>query len=547
MATAPAQSLAYLLDPSLYGNAIDIGNQQAIAQALLQSGLTPMGGTEMAGNVAIRRSPTEGLAKIAQLLSGVDIQSQLIPRQMQQMYGQAGANAAAVGGIGGPGQGLVPRLPGDQTGMMSSLMLGSDPSKYAELTAAANQPTDIQKLLAGRGIYPGMPGYAEAFASALNKANSQSVGRGGIVNPDGTVTAPAPAAQEGFSVHFNPQTGQWEQVQMVNGPQAVQAAAAAQAAGKASVNPTVTYGLDGKPQYSTQLLDAQRGGYGGLNVPGMPPSQSAPQGPPNVPGTQGYDPTKPIRFQTTDPTALRASIAASNAPEKATLLAAFDKQFGNVMAFDDRRPVDPTQQLGRQQQQEYVGKSWTAVTAAASQAQPIINNLQQIQNYAQTAQTGQQADRFRLADSVLALLGSQSATDRQIAGDLLGKNSSQIVARLGSGGGMDTDAARGLLMSAFPNAHMMSAAIMEASTNLIAQQKMVQAKQQVLQPIYAKNDPTAYVNQEAAFSLNADPRLFQWSAMPPGKAKFDYQMTILKQDPSLGMKAKQLEALGVQL
>ena len=535
MATAaPAQSLAYLLDPSLYGNQIDIGNQQAIAGALLQSGLSPMGDTQIAGNVAIRNSPVQGLAKIAQLLSGIDMQQNLIPRQIQQMYGQAGANMQAVGGIGGQGGGLVPRLPGDQSGMLSSFLLGSDPSKFAELTAAANQPLDIDKMLIAQGIYPGTQKWADAHAVALNKQNSMPIGRGGVLQPDGSMLAPAPSAQEGYSSHFNPQTGQWEQVPQVNGPQAVQAASTAQAAGKAAVVPTVQQGPDQRPVQSTQLLDAQRGGYGGIGNR-IPPAVQAQRDQAALQIAQQELQTTPPGPQRDQLIGAIQRMQAGGSPVASTV--------GTVP--QNMTPMDPAAQAGRQGQQDYVQKSWAATSGTAAQAQPIINNLQQIQSYAQQAQTGQQADRLRLVDSVLSLLGSQSAADRQVAGDLLGKNAAQIVARLGSGGGMDTDAARGLLMSAFPNAHMMSQAILEASTNLIAQQKMAQAKAQVMLPVYGKNDPPSYIQQETQFNQAADPRIFQWMSMPPGQAKQAYLMTILKQDPSLGAKAKQLEAMGV--
>lgn len=48
----------------------DIERRRALAQALQQQGTTPLGGTEMAGQVAIQRSPFEGLAKLGQAYAG---------------------------------------------------------------------------------------------------------------------------------------------------------------------------------------------------------------------------------------------------------------------------------------------------------------------------------------------------------------------------------------------------------------------------------------------------------------------------------------------
>lgn len=199
MATAPMNP-AYLLDPSLYGDQQAIDQQRQIAQLLMTQGITPMGGTESVGGVAIRRSPMEGAAKLAQLLSGQSIQrdantasQSLMSRQgalMANLLGGVGTptpQGASMGtalggevspggvpqggGVGGaPPQSMIPRLPGDNTGMLS-LMALQDPEKYAGLIATANAPTDLHKQLLAQGIVPGDPRYAQAFADAQSKSN----------------------------------------------------------------------------------------------------------------------------------------------------------------------------------------------------------------------------------------------------------------------------------------------------------------------------------------------------------------------------------------
>lgn len=59
-----AQPFWGAIDPSVVTDQAALDRQQALAQFLRQQSLTPMGGTEMAGNVAVRRSPLEGLAKL---------------------------------------------------------------------------------------------------------------------------------------------------------------------------------------------------------------------------------------------------------------------------------------------------------------------------------------------------------------------------------------------------------------------------------------------------------------------------------------------------
>ena len=206
---------------------------------------------------------------------------------------------------------------------------------------------------------------------------------------------------------------------------------------------------------------------------------------------------------------------------------------------------DPTVQSARAAASDFMSKDFQSQLQKNAASSGTINNLQQIMSLANGARTGQLSDHMRLVDSVLSMMGSQDATQRQIAGDLLGKNSAQIVARLGNGD-MGTDAARQILMSAYPNAHMMAQSIAEASQNLIAQQHREQARAQVLAPHFASQDAPGYIKKASDFDVLADPRIFQWKAMPPGDDKNKYRAAILAQDPSLMDKAKALQAMGVQ-
>lgn len=55
-----------ITDPSLTSQMLDIQRRQKLAQALQQQAMEPMGGTQFVGNVAVKRSPVEGLAKMLQ-------------------------------------------------------------------------------------------------------------------------------------------------------------------------------------------------------------------------------------------------------------------------------------------------------------------------------------------------------------------------------------------------------------------------------------------------------------------------------------------------
>jgi hypothetical protein len=206
---------------------------------------------------------------------------------------------------------------------------------------------------------------------------------------------------------------------------------------------------------------------------------------------------------------------------------------------------DPTVQAGRTEQQGDMGKRWSTLTAQAGNAQKVNSYLDNISSLADKAATGQFADRLQLTNSLLAPF-SQKATDAVTASNLLDKYSNQIVAQLGSGGGMSTDAARDILHSAYPNRTMNAPAIHEAVNALKAQSVMAQAKARILQPAYTSNDPVAYTKAETAFDQAADPRIFQWRAIADPVARRAFGAKIMAQDPTLAAKAKALEAMGVQ-
>lgn len=242
---------AYLVDPSLYGDQQAIDQQRQLAQLLMTQGLQPMSGTDSVGGVAIRRSPLEGVAKLAALLSGQDVQGQANLANQALMQRQMGAGLSAFGGgtpadptqpPGAAGQAptgpqlgaalsgqpqpqrpaLLPRIPGDATGMASYSAYIADPAKYAGLIASANAPTDLDKMLTAQGIVPGTSEWVAAHAAAVSKANHMPLDE---VKPETTALDPVSHLPVGFGVKipqgaqptFDPKTGRMTSVSMVPG------------------------------------------------------------------------------------------------------------------------------------------------------------------------------------------------------------------------------------------------------------------------------------------------------------------------------------------
>lgn len=175
---------------------------------------------------------------------------------------------------------------------------------------------------------------------------------------------------------------------------------------------------------------------------------------------------------------------------------------------------------GKEGQQKSLTDKWTALNAANQQAQTTNSYLQNIKDLASKAATGPMSDHIDFVNGLRSLLpdslGAEKATDAVTANDLLDKYQNQIVSRLGQGG-MGTDAARSIIASAYPGAHMNLPAINEAVDNLIGANNMVKAKATLLAPHAANLDPVAYQQNELTFDKAADPRIFQYMNMTPAQ------------------------------
>ena len=151
-----------------------------------------------------------------------------------------------------------------------------------------------------------------------------------------------------------------------------------------------------------------------------------------------------------------------------------------------------------------VNKDWSATAQQASTAAQDIGVLQNIKKYAPGAITGVETDRRSYVTALAGLLGMTPEQMARTDTDLLAKNSNMLVLA-----GGNTDLARTLAESANPNTKMTPAAIQEAADQIIAQRKLAIAKQRLLQPFKALNDPAAYTKALAEWNAIADPRVLQ--------------------------------------
>ena len=141
------------LSPEIAAQARGIQQQQAIADALTQNGLTPMGGARSAGRYMVAPSWTEGLAKLAQVGVG-----QYMSNKGNQQYQDLAAKnevtnrtriadeMAKIQGLqmGSPAQSLAPATPNDDEGNMNSSVnmpaVAANPNAAIAAALAAQTP-----------------------------------------------------------------------------------------------------------------------------------------------------------------------------------------------------------------------------------------------------------------------------------------------------------------------------------------------------------------------------------------------------------------------
>lgn len=542
MATDP-MALANALDPSLYSQQLQAQQQQALAQLLMQQGLAPMGGTESVGGVAIRRSPMEGLAKMAALLSGQSMQGQA-NQSLAGLNAQQAASMRAMFGMGDPsspgaagmpqGQGpaLGAALAGPQGGqpmpaqqpnpmsvngasaMTNMMSYMTDPT--AHMKAVIDQYASTPEMKAAAAAYgAGSPQYVAALQAQVRKA--------GYVPPNeiksgNTATDPFTNQPIGYGVKLPEGAipkfgadGRMASVEMVPGAAgAITEAEAAQGAGKAQNEMVEFTNPDGTKENITKAQAVARA-TPKFNV---------------KPGTEA---------------AFRETL--KNNPEA---LAAFDRQMAAKGGFQTGQTTSGAAAATKAGAlpQEDLDKRYSELKIANTQAETTNSYLQNIKTLAEKAATGQFADKQALLNSLLAQAGiSEKATDTVTATNLIDKYSKQIVARLGQGS-LGTDAARDLLQAAYPSKYMSKDAIADASDNLIGANQMIQAKMRLLGPHGNARDPIKYQENEQVFDQNADPRIWQYANIQDAAKRKSFLQGILKVDPRFLEKAAKLHEIG---
>lgn len=452
--------------------------------------------------------------------------------------GQTSAPATPAGGSGAGRMGgtMLPGVPDDVA--MWNIGAGGIKS-IPTLLNEYNKPTDFQRLLTAAGIDPSSPQGQAMLAGQLKKQNNipLQAGRAGapMYGADGNIVAMAPKIPDNAIPQI--QDGRVVGVSALPGAAGVeQTNSYASAAGKAQAKPMTAY-RGNQPVFTNELAAAQGGDS---------PQVGA--------GREQYALMMQER-------ATQVARAQAGDPKAAAMVASLDREISRLPAGSrgssnasglavPQSPLTPAPLLGAQQaanlSQDELSKKGAALMADNAQTNTVISRLQNIKLLAPGAIAGGESSRRDYFNSLLALAHLPGAEDAKTASDLVDKNANQIVSALRMGqGGAGTDALQTLLNAANPNRHMTKEAIQEASDQLIASQKMLQAKAQALQPHYLQRDPVQYGQKEMTFDTNADPRIWQLESLPPAS-----QATFVNSLPAqvaadLLNKRRNLKAIGV--
>lgn len=457
----------------------------------------------------------------------------------------AGGAGTPAGGAPSMSQGANPgfayALPGvgDQQSRAIAAIL--PPADYMKLYADKAAPqTDIGKLMVQAGIDPKSPLGMQLTQTAMAKANYTAPvnARPGSILRDPITNMPIafnPHIPDGWTPQFDASGNVVGMSQIPNSGRAIASVEQAKGEGQQAAKPTVVFGPNNRPIFSSGIQDLNRANGLPVGTPagGAPNAggiNSAFQG---LPAPQGGMTSS---FQGPAEQVLPLIAGIKDPQERANAYDAYARQLTGAGATQgpaappqaDVTPVlAPGAEKGATLSQDELSTKGKDLQAANAAAQTVVARLQSIKMLAPQAITGGETARRDYFNSLLALAGVKGSEDSKTASDLVDKNSAQIVAALRMGqGGAGTDALQTLLGAANPNRKMSKEAIQDAADQLIAAQKMNQAKANILLPSLNQRDPVAYSQKENTFDQNADPRIWQLQSLPP-----DQQAAYIKKMP----------------
>lgn len=521
--------IASLYDPSVAVDQAALQRRMELAQALRKQAMTPVDTSgRQVGNMGYRVSPLEGVAKMVQALQAnrADASNdtdrlalqQHMAAAMQQAMGPQGQPQPSGPQMSTPDNPQLSVPPPAQSvsptsrGMtMADLLRGGvteavGGSAMAGAYADQFKTPEPIKVMRATGQDPQEQGRL-ATAKLLREISAPTrLGPTNYADPQGVVHGLAPPIPGAVNVTDPTNPSGFRAEPVPGAAPAIEAGAAAQAAGKASQTPFAGVDAKGNPLPVQSVAAALRGTQ-------TPEAPIAAQIPPDVQAKRDATRQSMLADElrreppgTPAAKAIQTELAATNPGSSGGIYAA--PPLGAAAGAE----------TGAKNRQNVMKEDYTALSNANSSAQTVISRLQTIKQLGPQAITGAESDKRDFLNGLLSLGGIKSAVDAKTAGDLIDKNAAQIALAIGAGS-QGTDALRSLALTANPGRHMNVESMQKAADSLIGPLQATQAKTQLLTPHFTGGDAETYLTKKQAFEKAADPRIWELHNLSPDAQK----------------------------
>jgi hypothetical protein len=468
---------------------------------------------------------------------------------------------------------------------MFKLGFAFDPSAASAqyLSRAYPQPTDFVKQLDAAGIDPQSQIGRQLLRQNIAKQNyiapTSLRGGGYMYDPQTGGLTNLPTASTGFQVIRDPVTGQFQEVPVAGGLQAVGASEAAKAGGSARYQlkevwePSANNGRGGYVQQSVaNVADAANGASANAplgirnNNPGnLRPGGNFAQYPDMQTGMAALD--KELQSYGKQGVNTISDVISKWAPPNENDTAGYIKDVSQRLGVAPTQRVDLSNPLVRQSISTAIAlheNGPQGVFGSASQSGPMASQAP-LGTEAAT-DTAQNAPSQQMRDSYSSLSNADAsyqqsrealsemlnlAKNKGVTGGALGLLPSGVATRistdaatyqklhatyvalqgkaLGSGG---TDAARETIDEAVPTYDKPQQAMLNGLTTQLNNLDIAHLKTQFLSPLYQSGDEKSYTQKTAAFDRNITPNMAPILRLS-GEAQRQAVAQAIKQDPSL--------------
>ena len=581
-----AQAPAYnLLAPDIGAQQAQVTRQQRLADMLREQSLAPMGGTDVVGGWAIKKSPFEALGKMAQALGAnhmqgkVDTRNLELAKAMQERMGAAfdGMAGGASGGMGrapqagnvmptlpegapAPAAGEMPTTPVPQQApqQSSQVDLIRNQAKAAYMmgnTELANKLLEnISTMTEGQRTdnYLGITS-AQARQAELAKREKEgyiaptSLRGQAYMDRTGKISTLPDSAQPGYMNNFDQATGQWSTAPVPGGLESVQASEKAKSLGKTLG--TLGQGVDetGTPAYFVGLPPGAVGAPPDHGQQPMPAPSPGPQT--RAPAAIDLNHMTPQQNQSLmDQAANQFGLRPGATPGRSVT-----GQPPSVQPAPTRGVIRPGNAPGQNEFMQTTaaaaGKRVNDLVSTASESPTRINVLDNIISLSKGGvESGPSAEWINKAKGVMANVPGFAGWKDDVTGfQELKKYMNQNGLRAWqAAGGSGTDAQLTAAMAANPNDKMFPKAVQLMANWAKAGELALQGKANASHASGGAT-PQDQAKFEATWRQNMDPRIYQMKLMEPTEAQA-FVANLRKSDPAgyqdLLKKAQNLKQMG---